>query len=104
MSYQSFIDAYSNVNFDAFPWGMPNHYSIQGVETKEIHPPTVNVDSVEDQEPEYRDPHLNFHIHAQSIQPNPHATAAIVPSFSNNDARQYAHSGAPLAPNVQPGG
>lgn len=34
MSYQFFVDASSNVNHAAFPWGMYNPYSAQGVETE----------------------------------------------------------------------
>lgn len=90
------------MNSDAFPWGMLNPYSAQGVEIEETH--VVNVDSAEDQEPEYRGPHLNFHISALSVQPNPYAFAVMVPAFLNNIALQYAHYGAPLSPNVQPGG
>lgn len=38
------------------------------------------------------------------VQPNPYASAAMVPPFPNNTALQYAHYGAPPDPNVQPGG
>lgn len=49
-------------------------------------------------------PPLNFHITAPPVQPNPYASSAIVPPLPNNVALQYAHSGSPPAPNVQPGG
>lgn len=104
MPYKSFVVASSNVNLAAFPWGIPNLYFAQGVETEEIHPPAINDDGAEDQEPEYRGPHLNFHIHAQPIQPNPYAYVVMVPLFPNNVPLQYAYFGAPLAPNMQPGG
>lgn len=100
MPYQSFAAVHANVNSAAFSWGMPNPYSTQGVEIEETH----TVDSTEDQEPEYRGPHLNFHIYAPPVQPNPYAYASRVPQFPNNIALQYAHYGAPLAPNMYPGG
>lgn len=99
MSYQSFVVAPSIVNLAAFPWGMHNSYSAQGVETEE-----TSADIVEDQEPVYRGLPLNFHISVPPVQPNPYASAAIIPLFPNNPALQYAHSGAPLALNVQPWG
>lgn len=51
-----------------------------------------------------RGPHLNFHISPPHVQPNLHASAAMVPPFPNNVALQYSYFGAPLAPNVQPEG
>lgn len=77
MPYQSFVAAPANTNFLAFPWGMPNPYSAQGVETEET--PIVNVDNVEAYEPEYKGPHLNFHVFAPPVHPNWHASAAMVP-------------------------
>lgn len=86
MPYQSFVVASSNVNYDAFPLGIPNHYSAQGVETEGIHPPIANVYGAEDQEPEYRGLHLNFHIPAQPIQSNSYASIVMVPPFPKNVA------------------
>lgn len=103
MLYQSFVVVSSNVNLDIFPQGMPNSYSTQWVDTEEIHPLTMNDDGVEDQEPEYRGPYLNFHIPAQPVHPNLYASIFMVPHFPNNVALHYAYFGAPLAPNVQPG-
>lgn len=81
---------------------MPNPYSIQGFETEEI--PAANIKNVDDQEPEYMGHPLNFHISAPPAQPNPYASDAMIAPFPNNTALQYAHSVAPLAPNVQPRG
>ena len=58
---------------------MPNLYSAQGVETEET--PDNNA---KDQEPEYRGPHLNFHIIDPPVQPNPYASTTTIPSFPNN--------------------
>lgn len=93
MSYQPFAASYSNVTSVGFPWGMPNYFSTQGVETEETRPSGVNVDNVEDQEPEYKGPPITFQIPATPAQ-----------SFLNNIALQYVHSGAPLGPNMQPRG
>lgn len=101
MTYQSYVTTPTNVII-AFPWGMPNPYSAQGVEIKEIL--AANINNIDDQEPEYRGPPLNFHISGPSAQPNPYGSAAIVPPFPNHTALQYAHFEAPLGPNVQPGG
>lgn len=100
MPYQPFNVAPANVNHVTFLWGMHNLYSAQGVETKEI----LAVDSAEEQEPEYKGPHINFHISATPVHPNPYIFVVIIPPFPNNFALQYAHFGASLAPNVQPGG
>lgn len=78
---------------------MPNPYSAQGVKTEETH-----ADIVEDQKPEYKGPRLNFHISTPPVQPNSYASAAMIPSFPNNVAPQYAYFGAPPAPNVKPEG
>lgn len=67
MPYQHFGASSSNLNYVAFPWGMPNHFSAQGVETEETHPPAVNVDNVEEQEPKYRGPPITFQIPAQLV-------------------------------------
>ena len=104
MPYQPFSSSSSNVNRVSFPWGMPNHSSAQGVETEETYPPAMNVDGVEDQDPKYRGPHITFHIFAQPVEPNPYVFATLIPPFPNNVVFQYAHSGEPLAPNLQPGG
>lgn len=78
---------------------MPNPYSSKGVETED-----TPIDIAEDQELEYRGPPLNFPIYAPPVQLNPYAFAAMIPPFLNNAALQYVYFGAPLAPNVQPGG
>lgn len=82
MPYQPFDVAFANVNLVAFPRGMPNLYSSQGDKTEEIHV----VDIAEEQELEYMGPHLNFHISAPPIQPNPYASASMIPPFPNNPA------------------
>lgn len=104
MSYQPFDVSSSNRNFATFLWGILNHFSAQGVKTEETHPPIMNVDNAEDQEPEYMGPPITFQIPAQPVQSNPYVFAAMVPPFPNNVMLQYAHSGAPLALNVQPVG
>ncbi|KAI5387822.1 hypothetical protein KIW84_073786 [Lathyrus oleraceus] len=72
---------------------------IYGIEIEETHV----VDNIDEQEPEYKGPPLNFHITAPPVQPNPYA-ATMVPPFPNNPTLQYAYYGAPLTPNVQHGG
>ena len=79
---------------------MPNHFSTQGIEIEETHPPVVNVNNFEDQEPEYRGHPITFQTPTQPIQPNPYVFAALVPPFSDNVTFQYAHLGEPLAPNL----
>lgn len=48
--------------------------------------------------------HPIFQIPAQLSQSNPYVSAIMVQPPPNNIALQYAHSGAPFAPNVQHGG
>lgn len=60
--YRPFDASSSNRNYDAFLWGMPNHFSAQGVETEETRQPALNVDNVEDQEPEYMGQPITFQI------------------------------------------
>lgn len=66
--YQPFVASSYTGNSIVIPWGIPNHLSAQGVETKETRQHVVNVDNAEDQEPEYRVPPINFHILAQPTQ------------------------------------
>lgn len=82
MPYQPFAAAPATLNLIAFPWGMHNPYFDQGVKTEE----TFAVDNTEEHEPEYRGSHLNFHISAPPVQPNPYASAAMIPPFPNNIA------------------
>lgn len=63
----------------------------------------MNVDDTKDEENEYRGPPITFQILAQPVQSKPYVSAAMLQPFPNNVALQYAHSGEPHAPNVQPG-
>ena len=62
---------------------MPNHFSTQGVETEETRYPSVNVNNVEDQEPEYMGPPITFQIPTQPVQLNPYMSAMVQPLPNN---------------------